>query len=103
MPEDTPREEVTQEQYRVIRARLGLEAESFQLSNVGKYISDRITNDLSKFHQELIDTDPHNVKECVEIRNHIMVRNLFTLWIKEAISSGLNAEQELHDEDQKTY
>ncbi len=102
MAEDT-KQEVTQEEMRIIRARLGIEAESFEKSHVGRYIYDRIYVDLEKFTQELIDMNPHSVEKCVEIRNHILVRNLFTLWIREAIHSGMNAHRELIDEDQKTY
>lgn len=103
MPNKEPKQEVTHEEMQIIRARLGIEAESFERSHVGEYINLRIETDLDKFQQELIDTDPHDVEKCVDIRNHILVRKLFTLWIKEAISSGLNAHQELKDEDQKTY
>lgn len=103
MPEDQPREEVTEEQFRIVKARLGIEAESFQHSHVGRYIYDRIDNDLDKFQAELIATSPHDVEKCVEIRNNILVRNLFTLWLKEAIGSGLNAEHELQEADEQTY
>ncbi|MEE8364192.1 MAG: hypothetical protein V3R76_00260 [Gammaproteobacteria bacterium] len=91
--------EVTQEQFRIIRARLGIEAESFERSHFGRYIFDRIDRDLDKFTQELVDEDPHNVEKCVEIRNNLQVRNLFGLWLREAIGSGLNAEQELKEEE----
>ncbi len=95
--------EVTEEQFRIVNARLGIEAESFENSHIGRYIYDRIDIDLEKFTQELVATDPSELSKCVEIRNNILVRNLFTLWIKEAIRSGLNAEHELQDADEKTY
>ena len=95
--------EVTEEQFRIVKARLGIEAESFQNSHVGRYIYDRIDVDLVKLTQELLDTNPSDVSKCVEIRNNILVRNLFTLWIKEAIGSGLNAENELKDADEGVY
>lgn len=87
--------EVTEEQFRVVKARLGLEAESFQVSHVGRYIYDRIDQDLERFREDLENTDPHDIEKCVEIRNNILVRKLFALWIDEAIGSGLNAEREL--------
>lgn len=95
--------EVTEEQFRIETARLGIEAEAFERSHVGRYIYDRIDVDLDKFQDELIATSPHDVDKCVEIRNNILVRKLVKLWLKEAISSGLNAEQELHEADVKTY
>ena len=100
---EEPPIEVTEEQFRIVRARLGIEAESFKASHVGQYIYDRVDQDLDKFRQELEDTDPHKVEKCVEIRNNIQVRKLFTLWIREAINSGLNAEQELEIADEETY
>ena len=77
-----------------LASRLGIEAEGFQHSHLGQYISARVDNDLDKFTQELIATPPSEIARCVEIRNNILVRNLFVLWIKEAIHSGLAAEYE---------
>ncbi len=91
--------EVTREQFRIVRARLGIEAESFERSHFGQYIFDRIDRDLDKFTREMVETDPHKIEKCVEIRNNIQVRNLFALWLREAIGSGLNAEQELKGEE----
>lgn len=103
MPKPKPPEEVSQEEFRIIRARLGIEAESFERSHVGQYIYDQIDIDLDKFQAELLATSPHDVEKCVEIRNNILVRNLFTLWIQEAIRSGLNAEYELNEADKEDY
>jgi len=94
--------EVTEEQMQIIRARLGIEAESFRNSHVGRYIYDRCNNDLDKFRQDLENEDPHNVEKCVEIRNYITVRKLFILWVDEAIRSGLNAEHELDEAEDST-
>ncbi len=103
MPQDEPREEVTENQFRIIKARLGIEAESFQNSHVGRYIYDRIDMDLEKIRQLLEDTDPHEIDKCVAIRNDIQVRKLFDLWLKEAIRSGLAAETEIHESETSVY
>jgi hypothetical protein len=98
-----PKVEVTEEQLKIIRARLGIEAESFGKSHVGRYIYDCIDRDIEKFTRELIACDPGNVDENRRIRNDIHVRELFVIWIKEAISSGFNAEKELEMDAETDY
>ena len=96
-------EEVTAEQFQVQRALLGIDAESFWKSKVGRYIQDRIDVELGQLHEDLYQCDPNDIAKATQIRSEISVRRLLGKFVDEAIQSGLQAERELEQENTPMY
>ena len=97
------REEVTAEQFEVIRAVVGMEAEDFQRSKLGKYIFDRNLNEEQELIEELIACDPNDVSKNQSLRSDIQMRRMFEKYVNEAISSGRNAESNLDALEEGVY
>jgi hypothetical protein len=94
-----PAEEVTDREFQMHLAKLGIEAEHFQYSALGKYLYDRAEVQIESSTAELILTDPDDVKANTDIRNKINVGKMFIQWIEEAINSGKAAETNIEIED----
>ena len=97
------REEVTAEQFEVIRAIVGMEAEDFRRSKLGKYIFDRNLNEEQELIEELIACDPNDVPKNHSLRSDIQMRRMFEKYVNEAISSGRNAESNLDALEEGVY
>jgi hypothetical protein len=89
------KEEITQEEFLIKRAVLGLDAEQFKKSSVGRYIFDRIDMEIERLLEELYGCPAEDSGQNREIRNSITIRRLLIGFIDEAIASGLTAEREL--------
>lgn len=77
------------------KARLGIEAEAFLDSNLGRYLMERAELEIEIATQELIATEPTEIALCIRIRNRILVTELFQNWLTEAVQEGKVASQEL--------
>ena len=76
-------------------ARLGIEAEAFLASNLGRYLMERAELERELATAELIAAEPSELALCVRIRNRILVIELFKNWLVEAVQEGKVASQEL--------
>jgi hypothetical protein len=99
------RQEVTQEQFEVIKAVLGADAETFKRTKVGQYIYGRIANEEEQLIEDLIAADPEDAKLQREIRNEIYKRRTLPLFIEEAIQTGHAAQRNLEqmESNQQDY
>lgn len=71
---------------------LGIEAESFLESEVGKRLIARAESERDDAVNELKTADPENAKQIRDLQNRIWLAESFQKWIAEIISSGWNAE-----------
>ena len=90
------KEEVTPEQYEVIKAVIGADAETFKRTKVGQYIMGRILNEEEQLIEQLIVkamacSDPEIVNMALEIQ---MCRR-FPMYLEEAIQSGYAAQRNI--------
>jgi len=81
-------EEVTEREFDMNMAKLGIQAENFKHSALGRYMRDRADVEIEQATAELIDADSEDIKLNREIRNKIKVAHTVTEWIEEAIGSG---------------
>ena len=86
---------MTQDDELVALARLGIEAEAFALSPLGKHLARKAASEIEAATQELIAADPDDIKANTTIRNQIHVANMFIVWVREAVNTGLQAHDQL--------
>lgn len=90
------RQEVSPEQYEVIKAVLGADAETFKRTKVGQYIYGRIENEEEQLIEELIEAALKSADETVlQLALNINMRRCLPLFIEEAIQSGHAAQRNL--------
>ena len=89
------RREVSPEQFEVIKAVLGADAETFRRTKLGQYIYGRIANEEEQLIEELIAADPDDAKKGRDIRNEIYKRRSLPMFIDDAIQSGHSARQNI--------
>jgi hypothetical protein len=94
-----PREEITAREMELQRAKLGIEAEAFERSAIGKYLYDLIEVQVEDLTAKLVAADPNDIAENNRLRNEIKTRAMIPVWIKEAINSGRMAVQRIEDEE----
>ena len=90
------RREVSAEEYETVKAVLGLDAEAFRRSNLGRYIFDRIEVEQEQLIQQLIEmaaksSDVEVAAKAIEIN----MQRMLPKYIKEAIASGYAAERNI--------
>ena len=84
------------------KARLGIEAEAFVHSNLGRYLLARGSMDQERLTQELLEcigVDAENLKEIRRIHNEIKVRELFNDYLAEVIFEGKVASHQINEID----
>lgn len=85
-------------------ARLGIDAEAFLQTPIGKHLKEKAQTELDVAINELVDADPDDVKANREIRNRIHVVGMFLKWMDEAITAGNEAHRQLRDiEDRSRF
>ena len=90
------RQEVTQEQFEVIKAVLGADAEAFKRTKVGQYIYGRIANDEEQLIEDLILAALKSTDQSVlNIALNIQMRRQLPLFIEEAVQSGYAAQRNI--------
>lgn len=97
------REQKEQRDDQMRLATIGIEAESFVRSPLGKHIFERIDNEVAAFTLELINTDPENKKENRRVRLEIHKREMCKDYIIEAANSGINALKDIERDEQQDY
>lgn len=80
-------------------ARLGIDAESFVNTPLGKFMMGKARDEEASAMAALVDADPDDVKANRDIRNQIHVARMFATWIGDAITIGHQAHQQLQEID----
>jgi hypothetical protein len=76
-------------------AALGMDAEAFLGSTLGKQLVQRANDEIDAAVEELKRADPENVKQIRELQNHIWKAESFINWLGEIYQEGNNAELQL--------
>lgn len=78
-------------------ARMGIDAESFMRTPLGKFLSKKADDEIAAATEELIETEPSEIKTATEIRNRIHVARMFIVWLRDAITIGHSAHDQLKE------
>jgi len=82
------------------RAQLGMEAEVFKRSNLGRYLVARSRMEVDRQKEALADMDnPDDLVEARKIRAKMAAAKEGILWIQECIQSGESAARQIDAED----
>lgn len=79
------------------RVQLGIEAEAFKRTPLGRYLQDRADHERDALIVKLIDADPDDVKTNTDVRNALHVVDMIEDWIDEVLSSAVAAQQQLNE------
>jgi hypothetical protein len=90
---------ITEENRLLGEAQLGIEAEAFMRSQIGRYLVQRAQNEIEEETALLIDADPDDIKTGRDIRNRIERCRMFLTWMTEAVNVGRKAHEELRELD----
>lgn len=80
-------------------ARMGIDAESFLNTPLGKFLTGKAADEESTALQLLVDADPDDVKTNRDLRNQIHVSRMFIVWLRDAIILGNQAHEQLQEID----
>jgi hypothetical protein len=79
---------------------IGIEAESFLESKVGKHLTDRAESELNAALAALKDVDASKPDEVRKLQNQAWRAESVQTWLAEVIQSGWNAEEMLKAGDE---
>jgi hypothetical protein len=80
-------------------ARMGIEAEDFCRTSLGKFILGKADGEIQEATADLVSADPEDIKLNRELRNKIHVARMFKVWLGEAISVGRVAHDQLDEQE----
>lgn len=78
-------------------ARMGIDAESFMATPLGKFLEGKARDEEAAALEELVNADPDDVKSNTQIRNQIHVARMFLVWMSESIRAGRAAYERLRE------
>lgn len=78
---------------------LGFQVEAFLQSDIGRYLVQRAEGEVEEAVEQLKRADPDNAAQIRAIQHTIHVAESIQYWLADAIQAGLNAQQELHDQE----
>lgn len=78
-------------------ARMGIDAESFMRTPLGKFLLKKADDEIAAAIEELIDVEPSEIKAATEIRNRIHVARMFKVWMRDSITIGHSAHDQLKE------
>jgi hypothetical protein len=90
---------LTGEDLNIGRAQLGIDAEAFVASNIGRYLLNRAADEDDELIDQLIHCKSTDVELNTEIRNKLQVTEMFRNWLSEAVNSGKIAHQTLEEQE----
>lgn len=82
------------------QVELGLDAQRFKDSDIGRELQDRANAEVEAALEQLKTVDPTDAKQITLLQNHIWKAETFLLWINEMVQEGVNAEEQLEQEEQ---
>jgi len=80
-------------------ARLGIEAEAFLSSNLGRYMMERAALHREQYLELLYRSAPSDTKENILHRIEISAATKFLEWLNEAINSGKTAHMQIINQE----
>lgn len=83
--------------------RLGIDAESFLGSTLGKHIATKAQDEIDEATQKLIATSPSDVENNTKLRNRIYVASQAITWILQAASEGKAAHDRIREQEAQDY
>lgn len=78
---------------------LGFQVEAFLQSDIGRYLIERAEGEVEEAVEKLKQCEPDNPTQIRAIQHTIHVAESIQYWLADAIQAGLNAQQELHDQE----
>ena len=78
---------------------LGFQVEAFLQSDLGRYLVQRAEAQVEEAVEQLKRCSPEDSTQIRAIQHTIQVAESIQYWLAEAIQSGLNAQQQLHDQE----
>jgi len=81
------------------RARLGIEAEQFLRSSIGKYLMERSDELIDIETNKLIQCDSSDLQANIDARNGIQIGALIQQWLTDAVDEGQIAQYEINEID----
>lgn len=79
-------------------ARLGINAETFKRSDLGKFLQRKAETERKDALNDLVNAAPDDIKANTDARNRIHVVGMFLTWINDAIDIGRSAHEQLDSE-----
>ncbi len=87
------RQEITPEQFEVQKAVLGIDAETFRRTNLGRYVYDRAAMEEEKLIENLIEKASGSPdKDVCNLALRIQMQRMLPRYLDEAIGAGHAAE-----------
>jgi hypothetical protein len=72
---------------------LGMEAEAFAKSPIGRYVLERATELGEAALEKLADVPPDDTQAIRKLQNEVRLGRLLQSWLLDAITTGANAER----------
>lgn len=69
-------------------ARMGMDAEVFMLTPLGKFLKGKAEQEEADALAALVQADPDDVKANTVYRNQIHVARMFLTWMRDSITAG---------------
>ena len=80
-------------------AQLGVEAESFKSSRLGKYMVESARDEILDASEKLCTVNPDDRDEIERLQNKVYRANSFITWLSQLIEDGNFVIQEMRDEE----
>ena len=79
------------------QAQLGIEAQAFLTTELGKFLLQKSDNELDEAYQQLLTVKPSDTDALLQWQGQAQTAIHFKQWLSEAILTGNYAESELKD------
>jgi hypothetical protein len=90
---------MNEKDYQLNVARLGIEAEAFLSSALGRYLMNRADDLINTNTDKLVECDPDDIKGNTKFRNEIHIGGLFKQFLAEAILDGQNTTMQIRNQE----
>jgi hypothetical protein len=84
---------------RIAEVRLGMQAEDFVRSPIGRYLLGRAQIEVDDATTKLKRVSPADTEAVRALQNRVLLMESFGGWIQDAIANGNNAEAQLQHQD----
>jgi hypothetical protein len=84
---------------RLAEVRLGIQAEDFLRSPIGRYLVGRAQIEVEAAVEELKHAHPEDPAIIRKLQNRITLMESFGAWLQDAIANGNNAEAQLKHQE----
>ena len=81
-------------------AKLGIQAEEFLNSSVGKALVEKAQGEQRKALKALAEIDPTQTEEIRNLQNAAKIPSLAVHWVLEQVARGAQAEHNIHQMEQ---